>query len=240
MPTEVVACPDEISAAAEAARRVLAVLRAATSRGGTPGLALSGGRIARRFFEELVARAVSEGVDLKSVDFFWADERCVPPEDALANFATAREALLEPARVPTRRVHRLEGELDPALAVARATADWRAWQSARGEADPGLDLVVLGVGEDGHVASLFPANLKADLAATEPFRAVTGPKPPPRRLTMGYPMLWEAGRVVVLATGPGKEAVVDGSLSGQIDTPLSRVLAGRDARGRPTVVVRQM
>lgn len=240
MPTRILDCPDDAGAAATAAGLVLDAGRSATQP--RPGLALSGGRIARRFFGELVAQAGRAGLAADALDFFWADERCVPPEHPDSNYAVAREALLAPLGVPPDRVHRLEGELDPSLAAERATADWHRWQEARG--NPGgataIEGVVLGVGEDGHVASLFPENLVADLAAPELFRAVTGSKPPPRRLTMGYPILWEAGLVVVLATGAGKAAVLEGSLSERLDTPLGRVLREREARGRPTVLLRQM
>jgi 6-phosphogluconolactonase/glucosamine-6-phosphate isomerase/deaminase len=85
------------------------------------------------------------------------------------------------------------------------------------------------------VASLFPGNMKVDLEASRAFRAVRGTKPPPDRLTAGYPVLWEAGVVVVLATGRGKEEVVMGSVEGRLDTPLARVLMGRG--GRETRVV---
>ncbi|MGE4180798.1 MAG: 6-phosphogluconolactonase [Limisphaerales bacterium] len=223
------------AAAAEAAGSVLdAFVRAGE---GDFGLALSGGRAAEVFFGELVRQSRLRGVDLAAADFFWCDERCVPPDHEDSNFRGARRALLEPLGVPEARIHRLEGERDPAAGAERALEDWRDWirgRRDRGRA-PAWDCAVLGVGEDGHVASLFPDNLERDLAATAVFRAVRGPKPPPDRLTAGYRLLWEALTVVVLATGRGKESVVRASLGGAAGTPLAHVLRGRV--GRETRVV---
>jgi len=138
------------------------------------------------------------------------------------------------------RVHRLAGELAPGLAAEAANRDWAAWtEGRRGRGRrAGLDCAVLGVGEDGHVASLFPGNMAEDLGARSAFRAVRGPKPPPDRLTLGYRELWEAGSVVVLAVGAGKAGVVCGSVSGGLDTPLGRVLRGRAGLGTRVVAVR--
>lgn len=237
MPLSTLRAPDDRTAAAEAARLILDARLAATDR--RFALALSGGRIAPLLFAELVAQSKASHAGIADADFFWADERCVGPEHADSNFCVAKSALLDPLGVPADpdrgRVHRLHGELDPAAGAARANADWERFLGDRADTAHALDVVVLGVGEDGHVASLFPENLTVDLAAETPFRAVTGSKPPPWRLTMGYPLLWQAGLVVVLATGSGKEAAVRGSLAGDPSLPLARVFAGRAAQ--PTVLV---
>ncbi len=228
--------PDDATAAAEAAGSVLDAFVRAGER--DFGLALSGGRVAPVFFGELVRQAGLRGVDLGVADFFWCDERCVPPDHEDSSFRVARGELLEPLGVSEERIHRLEGELAPASGAERALDDWRAWTLGRRKRGrpAAWDCAVLGVGEDGHVASLFPDNLEEDLAAPAAFRAVRGPKPPPDRLTAGYRLLWEALTVVVLATGRGKEAVVRASLDGTAGTPLARVLKGRV--GRDTRVVR--
>lgn len=226
-------CRDERHAAGEAARAVLDAVVADGPRGF--GLALSGGRIAPVFFGELVRQNQGRGAGLAEVDFFWADERCVPPEHPESNFGVARPALLEPLEVLPRRVHRLAGERVPTAGADRANSDWQAWLEERSTGKRGLNCVVLGVGEDGHVASLFPGNLSDDLVRADGFHAVRGPKPPPDRLTMGYEMLWQADRVVVLAPGPGKWEILSDSLEGRLDTPLARVVRGRE--DRPTVVI---
>jgi 6-phosphogluconolactonase len=198
-------------------------------------LALSGGRIAPVLYGELVRQAEMRKTRLAGADFFWADERCVGVHHEESNYRVARAALLEPMRVPAERVHRMPGDLPPDRGVERMTREWEEWVRKRGPGRGRLDLVVLGVGEDGHVASLFPGNLPADLASSAPFRSVVGPKPPPQRLTMGYRLLWEARLVLVLVTGSGKEEVVRRTLRGREDTPLGRVLRGRV--DRETVLV---
>lgn len=201
-------------------------------------LALSGGRAAPPFFSALVHEARRRSSPLDRADFFWADERRVPAAHPESNFRLARTALLEPLAVVPSHIHRLAGELPASEAVAQASADWQAWERRARRRVHSLETVVLGVGEDGHVASLFPGNLAADLADTAPFRAVVGPKPPPERLTMGYPLLWNAGLVLVLAPGAAKRSIIEASLRGEADTPLARVLQGRAHRETMLVLSR--
>ena len=95
-----------------------------------------------------------------------------------------------------------------------------------GDGQPVLDLVFLGMGEDGHVASLFPNDTEA-FENHAVYRAVTGPKLPPRRITLGYPALIEARAVWVLASGEGKADILRASLTDDNSTPLARVLSSR-------------
>lgn len=218
-------CRDVPHAVSEGARLVLDAL--VTAGEDDAALALSGGRVASALYAELVRQSAARRVRLNGTDLFWADERCVPPDHPESNFRLAREGLIDPLGLPPQRLHRLRGEEDPDHAAAAANADWDRWTARRARRGPHLDGVILGVGEDGHVASLFPGNLAADLPRREPFRAVTGPKPPPQRLTMGYPLLWSARRLVILALGPGKSEVVLASLTGRHETPLTHVLRPR-------------
>jgi 6-phosphogluconolactonase len=231
----IIPCRDDAHAAAETARTVLDAFVSAGER--NFALALSGGRIAPHLFKELVQQARSRRTPLAEADFFWADERCVPPTHAESNLQVARTHLLDPLAVPGHHVHRLAGGLPPADAVAQANADWAAWAVRRGAAAARLDCVLLGVGEDGHVASLFPGNLGTDWEAHAPFRAVIGPKPPPQRLTLGYGPILDARQVVVLATGTGKEDILRRALAGDPTLPLGRILAGRKARNAETLLV---
>src|SRR5436190_19343622 len=86
-------------------------------------IALSGGRIAKTFFDEIVAQVRNRRVEFTNVDFFWADERCVPPTDPESNFYLANEHLLQPLKIGEQRIHRLKGELAPAVAAEHASED---------------------------------------------------------------------------------------------------------------------
>lgn len=189
-------------------------------QGDLQSLALSGGRIASAFFDALAAASRRRALAWDGVDFFWADERCVPPSDSQSNYREARQRLLDPLRIAAGRVHRIAGELEPAVASAQAEADLR-------KVTPQLDLVLLGMGEDGHVASLFPGmpTVKADSRSL--YLAVQGPKPPAARVTLTYRALAEARDVWVLVAGPSKERALLAAMAGDPAVPLARVLASR-------------
>ena len=197
-------------------------------RHGVFTVALSGGRIPRLLYEAVVARAA--GVSFKGVHFFWGDERCVPPGDAESNYRLAAEGLLEPLRIPEEQAHRIPVERGEAFAVAQAEAEICRVAEVDDDGQPVLDLAFLGMGEDGHVASLFPGDVEA-LETHAVYSAVTGPKPPPRRITLGYPALANAREVWVLASGEGKAGALGESLAEDGDTPLARVLKSRTHTG---------
>lgn len=163
----------------------------------------------------------------EEVHFFWSDERCVPPEDPQSNFRLANEPLLKPLRVPQSRIHRIQGEKPGAEACSLAEAEARKWASYSAGEQPGLDLIFLGIGEDGHVASLFPGETPLAMNRPEVFRQVTAVKPPPLRITMGYATIAAARQVWVLASGSGKQAALRQSLAPEGGTPLARVLSLR-------------
>jgi 6-phosphogluconolactonase len=140
-------------AAAEAACHfVLARLQDALSGREYATLALSGGSGPKRLFERLAGAPFP----WNRVHFFWVDERCVPPTHPDSNFRLAQELLLGPARIAKSQIHRIHGELRPELAARRYTDDIRAFFGLEGEDKPEFDLVHLGLGPDGHTASLFP------------------------------------------------------------------------------------
>jgi 6-phosphogluconolactonase len=204
-------------------------------------VALSGGRIANDFFGAIVARA-DRNDGIRQAHFFWADERCVAPDHVDSNYRVACELLLEPLRIEPSHIHRIRGEDEPAKAAAAASeellrvAAGGALGTARptqndavGRAVPSaprlpiLDWIFLGMGEDGHVASLFPG------AEPRPgiYYDVIGPKPPPRRITLSYDVLAAASKVWVLASGAGKEATLQQSFRPDGTPPLARVLRMR-------------
>ena len=197
-------------------------------RSGTPHYAaLSGGRIARKIFSTVAEQARASRISLSSVHFFWADERCVRPDDPESNFGLARELLLAPLQIPEDRIHRIQGEESPALGAAKAEAEMCRFAPLNCDGQPVLDLILLGMGEDGHVASLFPGEPTSVVADPVVYRGVTASKPPPQRITMGYMAVAAAQQVWVLASGPSKEAALRKSLSPMGQTPLARVLKSR-------------
>jgi 6-phosphogluconolactonase len=229
-------------------------------------VALSGGRIARKFFASVVeqakARKIGDG-DTPSlpgnVHFFWADERCVPPDDVESNFKLANELLFLPLKIAEAQIHRIQGELPPDKAAELATAEIRRVTLSspsppqkeeragvrrpivsnsnpltpplsplgRGEGvdfQPILDLIFLGMGEDGHVASLFPGEPGVSISDNAIYRAVkNSPKPPSNRVTLGYAVITMARQVWVLVSGTGKEVALRESLFSKGRTPLARV-----------------
>jgi 6-phosphogluconolactonase len=223
--------PDDVTLARAAAGRWLDQLE---SRSKSPKVkdsycvALSGGRIARTFFSEIACQVANRGGLFNGVHFFWADERCVPPTDPESNYALARELLFDPLKIPDAQIHRLHGEENEALALRDALENITAWgKPESGKGSPIFDMIFLGMGEDGHVASLFPGESEQSMADPAFYRAVTAVKPPPRRMTLGYGMIAGAVEVWVVVAGAGKRGALKESLSPSGKTPLARVLKQR-------------
>ena len=212
----------ETLAAAAAERWRTALLERDPARSFT--VALSGGRIPKALYKAFAGLAA--GDSLEGVHFFWGDERVVPPTDPESNYHLAAVPLFLALKIPESQVHRMITERDEAFAVQQAEAEICRVAELNVQGQPELDLVFLGMGEDGHVASLFPGDTKA-LETPAVYRAVTGPKPPPRRITLGYPALAAAREVWVLASGEGKKEALQASLEPTGDTPLARVLQSR-------------
>jgi 6-phosphogluconolactonase len=162
-------------------------------------LALAGGTTPKRVYELLAARPVP----WSRVQIWFGDERCVAPDHADSNYAMARAALLERAKLSPANVHRMRGELADFDAAAR---------EYERELPQRFDLLLLGIGPDGHTASLFPGSS----ALREKERRVVhvvGAKPPPNRLTITPPVIAAAVRVLVLATGAEKKSAVHCALT---------------------------
>jgi 6-phosphogluconolactonase len=170
---------------------------------------------------------------LRNVHFFWADERCVEPTDPASNFRLAWENLLRPLGISPDNIHRLMGERLPSAAVAEASHDIRRVVPMDRAGVPVLEMIFLGLGEDGHIASLMPNAPPAVLESREPYVHVAdSPKPPPDRLTMTYPVLAAAENVWALVAGAGKAKALRDSLRADGKTPFARVLRSR----RQTVI----
>ncbi|NBV21570.1 MAG: 6-phosphogluconolactonase [Proteobacteria bacterium] len=195
---------------------------------GAVSVAVSGGRIAKDFFSAVARQAKANGQSLTEVHFFWADERCVPPDDAESNYRSAAELLFAPLGLSAGNIHRIRGEDEPAAAANAAEAELRSLVAISPSGQPVLDFVLLGMGEDGHVASLFPGEPETVIRSAAVYRPVTASKPPPRRISLGYGAIAAAREVWVLASGAGKELALRESLASDGRNPLARVLRERE------------
>lgn len=218
--------PSELARAV--ARDWLELLQIMSLAGREPSIAFSGGRIASLFFEEAVKVLRPQQELSQKAHYFWADERCVPPDDPESNFGLAANLYLRPLKVPESNIHRIPGEFGADLAASTAARGLFKWTGTDPEAVPSLNLVLLGMGEDGHVASLFPGEAEEIMDYPICFRGVNGPKPPSIRVTMSYQMLSRAEQVWVLVSGPGKAEALKGALIWS-KSPLGRVLRSRSS-----------
>ena len=191
-------------------------------------VAIPGGRIASAFFDAVTEHAVATSVSFQHVHFFWSDERCVPPDHPDSNFRVADKELLGPLGISHDRIHRIKGELKPAQAVTEANAAIGLVAPANNSGLPVLDLVFLGMGEDGHVASLFPNAPASVIECETPYLAVrSSSKPPPLRISLSYAAIAAARQVWVLIAGAGKEEVFLQSLRPGGKTPLAHIMQSR-------------
>ncbi|ABP55531.1 6-phosphogluconolactonase [Salinispora tropica] len=207
----------ELLAQAVAARLLVRILDAQTGRG-QASVVLTGGRIATAVYRALAALPAREAVDWSRVDVWWGDERFLPEGDPQRNATQARAALLDAVPLDPARVHPMPASDDPAGSDPEEAAGRYAAELARA-ARPGtavlphFDVLLLGVGEDGHVASVFPEHPVH--YENRPVSAVRGsPKPPPIRTTLTLPTINTAEEVWLIASGADKARAVGLALAG--------------------------
>lgn len=200
--------PDVATLQDEAARIVAGTLKQ-TADGQRVTIALSGGSTPVRMHELL---AGIDGIDWSQVHVFWGDERTVPPDHDESNFRMARETLLDRVEIPSQNIHRMRGEIDPEQAANEYEQELReVFGTGRTEV-PRFDIVVLGMGADGHTASLFPGTS----ALTERDRLAVANEVPQLdtvRITLTFPVLNAARQVLFLVAGadkadPARQAIV--------------------------------
>jgi 6-phosphogluconolactonase len=215
--TRLTTCADADGASARACEEIARLLERARAERGMAHLALSGGTTPARAYELLAGRLKS----WQRIEVWFADERCVAPDDEQSNYRMARSTLLAGAAgLASEHVHRIEGELGPDAGAQRyaaaLSASVPAPRTRAGEPQslPTLDVIVLGIGPDGHIASLFPGAAELDAPADAVCVAVPdSPKPPPQRITLSLAMLRAARRCVLLATGAAKADAVSAMLA---------------------------
>jgi 6-phosphogluconolactonase len=220
-PPDVVIEPDADRLARAVASALVARLAAAQAVHGTASVVLTGGGIGTAVLERvagLAAEPERERVDWTAVDVWWGDDRFVPAADDERNELGARRALLDPVGVPAERVHAMPAS-DAGFDSPEAAADWYAGQLAQaagtagGGSLPRFDVLLLGMGPEGHVASIFP-----DSPAVRDDRPVVAvhdcPKPPPTRVSLGYAAINSAEEIWLLVSGDGKAEAVARALAG--------------------------
>lgn len=184
-------------------------------------LSLCGGSTPKPIYAALAAR---DDIDWERVLLTFGDERCVPKDHADSNYRMVKESLLDPAGVPPGSVMRMTGEMEPAEAAERYDGQLHKLAQLAGEPVFAHDLVLLGMGDDGHTASLFPET--EALTETERWAVATYvPKLDSWRLTLTYPVINAARAVAFLVSGEKKRPVIDEVLAGGSPHPAEQVKA---------------
>ncbi len=232
--TRLTTCPDADTVAQRAAAHIVRQLRQAKEQRGVAHLALSGGTTPGRTYDLLGG---AEPDDLSGVELWFADERCVPPQDAESNYLLVAQTLLASAKIAPERVHRMQGEAGPyegARRYAEELVEHVPGDGATTASLPVLDLIVLGIGPDGHVASLFPGAETLDAGEEAICLGVEdSPKPPPQRITLSLAVLRAARECLLLATDASKA----NAISAMLGEPSRHVPASLLRRERLTVIV---
>lgn len=226
--------PDAPSLSRAAAGEFVSCATEAIQRRGRFDVALAGGSTPRSVYSLLAARH-SNDLEWDKVHLFFGDERHVPPDDAGSNFRMVRESLLAAPAIRAT-VHRIEAERDAATAADRYEATLRRHFQVSPPAQPRFDLVLLGMGADGHTASLFPGTS----ALAEMSRAVVAnavPQLNTDRITLTFPVLNNAARVIFLVAGGDKAAMLRCALRGDPAGAHYPVQAVRPASGTLTWMI---
>jgi len=216
----VLVCPDAEGIARNAARLFVEWAWQSIAQDGRFCVALSGGHTPALFYRVLAAKDFRAQVDWAKLHVFWGDERPVPPESPESNYGLARRELLIRVPIPPVNVHRMEAERP---SIGRAAQDYedilRQYMSLDSRGFPRLHLIFLGLGREGHTASLFPGQR----GIKETSRWVSTPLVPQigsRRMTLTLPVLNAAHRALFLVSGPEKAEALYAMLSGMADPPI--------------------
>ena len=227
---DVTVLPSPAAVAEATAERMVALARDAISERGVFRVALSGGGTPKQVYPLLLDRPRVRAVDWSKVEFFWGDERAVPPDHPESNFGVAYRMLI--AHLPgvrNDRIHRMPAEAaDIDGAALTYESEIRLAFDARGDAPPAFDLVWLGMGPDGHSASLFPESAALD----ETERWVVGNYAPAQeawRMTMTFPLINAAREVLFVVTGADKAEKIAAIRAGDEELPAGRVHAAHTA-----------
>ncbi len=199
--------PDLETLSRAAAEIFVIAARGCAAKNGRFAVALSGGSTPKPLYTLLGAPSCRDEIPWDRTHFFWADERCVPPEHPESNYKLASDAFLSVVPLPAANIHRILGEAGADAAARLYEDELRNFFVGRDL--PAFDLVILGAGEDGHTASLFPGS--ASLRQTERLALPVYPERPKRdRVTLTLPVLNHASQVLFLASGRPKAGIIAG------------------------------
>ena len=204
----------------DAAVFILKHARAALAERGQFRIALSGGNTPRPVYTELAR--IARDLPLHQVYFTFSDERCVPPDDPQSKFRMARESLFVPGKIPEKSVFRIRGEIEPELAAQEYQGDLELLATRSGETSFRHDLILLGIGDDGHTASLFPGTT----ALAEQTRKVVAnyvPKLESWRITFTFPFIAQARHVCFLANANKNRGLLEKAIACDEEYPAGRV-----------------
>jgi 6-phosphogluconolactonase len=220
---EVIICADIAALSRRAAEQFVTLARRALAARGRFAVALSGGSTPKALYSLLASDEFTAQLDWSRIHLFFGDERCVPPDHADSNFHMVQQALLGRIVIGAENVHRLQGEIDALAAAAAYESELRKYFAATGTTPPRFDLILLGLGEDGHTASLFPGS--SALQQTLQWVAATYvDKFSAHRLTLTLPVINNAEQVSFLIAGQSKAAIVHAILTGsRSEYPAARV-----------------
>lgn len=222
---------DADALAAAVAGALLKLLATRQAAGGIPQIALTGGTIAEAIHREVARLSPDSGVDWSRVDVFWGDERYVAPDSPDRNAGQAREAFLDAVGADPARVHEMASTADAETAEAGAAA---YAELVRSIGTGAFDLVMLGMGPDGHIASLFPGYPQLDVDDRVAVAVADSPKPPPERISLTFGALNRADEVWFLVSGSGKAEAVGKALSPQ--SPDVHEIPAVGVRGTETTI----
>jgi 6-phosphogluconolactonase len=228
---QVVVVPDaKLLADTVAARTITALLDAQAERG-VAHLVLTGGTIGIAALASITAAPGRDAVDWANVHIWWGDERFVPVDDADRNEKQAREALLDHLTLDPAKVHVMPpsgGDFDDDVDAAAADHARELADHADGDVfSPAFDVLMLGIGPDGHVASLFPGLPGINVTNESAIGVTNSPKPPPMRISMTLPVLNGARQIWLVAAGSGKAGAIAKALAAELEPGEERLPAGR-------------
>lgn len=241
---ELVVLPSGSEVALAGARRFAELAKTAIAEAGRFTVALSGGSTPRTIHQILAAAPYHDDIDWSKVYIFFGDERCVPPDDPDSNYRMAEETLLSQVPIPSDHVYRMRGEADPPTAAAEYSAelqkffDLKEGQGPLPENFPRLDLIFLGMGPDGHTASLFPGTVALQ-ERSKPVTANYVPKLTTNRLTLTAPSINRAANIIFLITGDSKVDALQQVLEGEYQPEVYPSQLIRPGQGKLTFLVDQ-